>query len=66
MVTTFRPPIGGNIAAIKLIPHRCLNYLVSRSYHPPLSIHCLKSYIGGCAPYFYFCGIFKSSINITI
>ena len=34
-----------------------------RSYQWPWSIHCLSSSMGGCAPYFSFAGMFRSSTN---
>ena len=35
------------------------------SYHPPWSIHCLSSSMGGCAPYTSSAGMFRSSTKIT-
>lgn len=50
----------------KVVSHIYLNSFVSKSYHPPIYIHCLNNSIAGIEPSGSLKGIFKSSINITI
>ena len=59
-----RPPPGGPIAATKR--QSCIvRKVLSRAYHPWWSMNCRSSSMGGCAPYFSFWGMFRSSIMIT-
>jgi len=60
-----RPPPGGPIAVNKIVLIIFLKgfSLSLCSYHPPWSKNWRISSIGGCAPYFYFVGIFRSSTN---
>jgi len=66
IVTAFLPPVGGSIAAINTMSCKYFYSLVSRSNHPPVSIHCRNSSIGGCAPYLSLAGMFRSSMKITM
>ena len=65
-VIELRPYDGGPIAPTKVISIRNLNSLVSKSYHPPVSIHYLNSSIGGYAPYCSLIGMLRSSMKIII
>ena len=63
-VTLVLPPPGGPKAVrIKMfsIFMNCWSFLL---YQPLWSINCLRSSIGGWAPYYYFLGIFRSSTKM--
>jgi hypothetical protein len=59
-----RPPPGGPNAVNKMIFYIFINCWSFLLYQPLWSRNCLRSYMGGCAPNYYFLGMFKSSTNI--
>lgn len=58
------PPPGKPMAARKKMSTTCLNSNSMRSYHPLWSNHWRISSSAGCAPYFSFLGMLKSSTII--
>ena len=66
LLTGLRPPPGGPMHPTRIISCSCRNgHGGWRSYHPPWSIHCLSSSMGGCAKYFSRMGMLKSSMSIA-
>mmetsp|Transcript_18361 Transcript_18361/g.62467 ORF Transcript_18361/g.62467 Transcript_18361/m.62467 type:complete len:229 (+) Transcript_18361:2307-2993(+) len=64
-VTSFRPPPGGPMAATNCTSTKVRKLWSERSYHPLWSMNCLRSSMGGCAPYVSFSGMFRSSMKST-
>lgn len=58
------PPPGGPIAAKQINLYNFIHCKSFLLYHPLWSKYCLISSIGGCAPNYYFLGIFKSSTKM--
>lgn len=64
-VIGFLPPPGGPMAHTNDMSTSLRNDpMAFLSYHPPWSIHCRTSSMGGCAPYTSRAGIFRSSMNM--